>query len=51
MRASLTMFPVRRVAIASVRRRTAAKRRGKSFGKMLGDLNAASDRLRRSRPR
>lgn len=49
MRTALTVYPVRRVSVATVRRRSGG--RSQSFGKMLSKLDAASARLNRSRPR
>jgi hypothetical protein len=49
MRSTLTVYPVRRVSVASVRRRSGS--RSNSFAKMNNKLDAASARLARSRPR
>jgi hypothetical protein len=46
MRSMLTIYPVRRTPIPRKRRRT-----GDSFTKMLGKLDAASERLSRARRR
>jgi hypothetical protein len=45
MRSMLTLYPVRRTSIRKSRR----KGQTDSFGKMLGKLSAASDRLARAR--
>jgi len=47
MRTVLTVYPVRRVSVARLRRKNA----GGSYGRMLGKLDAASHRLAKSRPR
>ena len=50
MRSTLTVYPVRRVSVAGIRRRGGGSR-SDSFAKMHGKLDAASARLARSRPR
>lgn len=47
MRTVLTVYPVRRVHVPRLPR----KRSGDGFGKLLGKLDAASERLQKSRRR
>ncbi|HSZ56057.1 MAG TPA: hypothetical protein VK797_10375 [Tepidisphaeraceae bacterium] len=47
MRSMLTIYPVRRTSIPRKRKRS----RPDSFGKMLGKLDAANERLGRARQR
>lgn len=47
MRSTLEVYPVRRMVIPTVRRKSGRT----STGRMLGKLEAASNRLARSRPR
>ena len=49
MRTALTVYPVRRVSVATVRRTGGG--RSQSYAKMLNKLDAARARLNRSRPR
>ena len=47
MRSALNVYPVRRISIPTVRRKSGRS----STGRMLSKLDAASNRLARSRPR
>ena len=47
MRSTLEVFPVRRISIPTARRKIVRN----STARMLGKLDAASNRLARSRPR
>jgi len=52
MRTTLVCYPVRRVSVASVRRKASKAPRGcGAFAAMHSKLNDASARLARSRPR
>lgn len=50
MRSGLTVYPIRRVSVPTVRR-SGGGRRPDSTARMLKKLDAAGARLQRSRPR